>query len=230
MLRAVLRRLTYANVIATMALFLALGGGAVWAANKKANNKKIGTGKLKPNAVTAGKIKANAVTASKIRENAVTGAKIREGAVNFGKLAAGTNVVASATSSAVGVDGASAVTVSFPSPITFTPATGVVNLLSVEARSSNLARSGSGAAAETCRVQVIPLVNGAEWGGAPLVLSAFQPTSENPSGVIGSGGLTSPIGLAAAGATQTIGAKLIGSPRCSSNGSVTVAVAVTQAK
>jgi hypothetical protein len=48
--------------------------------------------------------------------------------------------------------------------------------------------------------------------------------------VIGSGGATSPIGLAAAGATQTIGAKLIGSPRCSSNGSVTVAVAVTQSK
>jgi hypothetical protein len=224
MLRAVLRRLTYANVIATMALFLALGGGAVWAANKHAN--KVGTGKLKPNAVTAGKIKANAVTTSKIRENAVTNAKIREGAVNFGKLATNTLVVATATSSPVGVDGASAVSVNFPSPVTFAPAAGVVNLLSVEARASNLARSGT----ETCRVQVIPLVNGSEWGGAPLVLSAFAPSGENPSGAIASGGLTSPIGLAAAGSTQTIGAKLIGSPRCASNGSVTVAVAITQAK
>lgn len=224
MLRAVLRRLTYANVIATMALFLALGGGAVWAANKQAT--KIGTGKIKPNAVTAGKIKANAVTTSKIRENAVTNAKIREGAVNFGKLAAGTNVVATATSSPVAVNGASAVTVTFPTPITFTPATGVVDLMSVEVRSANLARSG----AEACRVQVLPLVNGGEWTGAPLVLSAFQPNAENPAGVIGAGGATSPIGLAAAGATQTIGAKLIGSPRCSSAGSVTVAVAVTQAK
>jgi len=224
MLRAVLRRLTYANVIATLALFLALGGGAVWAANKQAN--KVGTGKIKPNAVTAGKIKANAVTTSKIRENAVTNAKIREGSVNFGKLAAGTNVVATATSSPVAVNGASAVTVSFPSPVTFTPAAGVVDLLSVEARSSNLSRSG----AEPCRVQVLPLVNGTEWAGAPIVLSAFEPSGENPSGVIGSGGATSPIGLAAAGATQTIGAKLIGSPRCSSNGSVTVAVAITQSK
>lgn len=224
MLRAVLRRLTYANVIATLALFLALGGGAVWAANKQAN--KVGTGKIKPNAVTAGKIKANAITTSKIRENAVTNAKIREGSVNFGKLAAGTNVVATATSSPVAVNGASAVNVSFPSPITFTPATGIVDLLSVEVRSSNLGRSGT----EPCRVQVLPLVNGTEWAGAPLVLSAFEPTGENPSGVIGSGGLSSPIGLAAAGATQTIGAKLIGTPRCSSNGSVTVAVAVTQAK
>jgi hypothetical protein len=225
MLRAVLRRLTYANVIATLALFLALGGGAVWAANKQA--AKIGTGKLKPNAVTAGKIKANAITSSKIRENAVTALKIREGAVNFGKLAAGTGVVATATSSPVGVDGPSAVTVSFPSPVTFTPAAGVVDLMSFEARSSNLARSGT----EMCRVQVVPLVNGAEWGGgAPLVLSAFEPTPENPSGVIGSGGQTSPIGLAATGATQTIGAKLIGSPRCASSGSVTVAVAITQSK
>jgi hypothetical protein len=224
MLRAVLRRLTYANVIATLALFLALGGGAVWAANKQAN--KVGTGKLKPNAVTAGKIKANAVTTSKIRENAVTNAKIRESSVNFGKLATNTLVVATATSSPVGVDGPSAVGVSFPSPITFTPTAGVVNLLSVEARASNLARSGT----ETCRVQVIPLVNGSEWAGAPLVLSAFPPSGENPSGAIASGGLTSPIGLAATGATQTIGAKLIGSPRCASNGSVTVAVAITQAK
>lgn len=224
MLRAVLRRLTYANVIATLALFLALGGGAVWAANKQAN--KVGTGKIKPNAVTAGKIKANAITTSKIRENAVTNAKIREGSVNFGKLQAGTNVVATATSSPVAVNGPSAVTVSFPSPVTFTPAANVVDLMSVEARSSNLARSGT----EPCRVQVLPLVNGTEWAGAPLVLSAFEPSGENPAGVIGSGGATSPIGLAAAGATQTIGAKLIGSPRCSSNGSVTVAVAVTQAK
>jgi hypothetical protein len=224
MLRAVVRRLTYANVIATLALFLALGGGAVWAANKQA--AKVGTGKLKPNAVTAGKIKANAVTTSKIRENAVTNAKIREGSVNFGKLAAGTNVVATATSSPVAVNGASAVTVTFPTPVTFTPAANVVDLMSVEARSSNLARSGT----EPCRVQVLPLVNGTEWAGAPLVLSAFEPNGENPSGVIGSGGATSPIGLAAAGATQTIGAKLIGSPRCSSNGSVTVAVAVTQSK
>jgi hypothetical protein len=224
MLRAVLRRLTYANVIATMALFLALGGGAVWAANKQAT--KVGTGKIKPNAVTAGKIKANAVTTSKIRENAVTNAKIRDGSVNFGKLATNTLVVATATSSPTPINGASAVNVNFPSAVTFTPAAGTVNLMSVEVRGSNIQRSG----AEPCRVQVIPLVNGAEWAGAPLVLSAVEPTGENPSGAIASGGLTSPIGLAAAGATQTIGAKLIGSPRCSSSGSVTVAVAITQAK
>jgi hypothetical protein len=225
MLRAVLRRLTYANVIATLALFLALGGGAVWAANKQA--AKVGTGKLKPNAVTAGKIKANAVTQAKIRENAVTNAKLREGAVNLSKIATGTFVVAAATSSPVAVDGASAAGVNFSAPLTFTPTTGGVYLMSVEARSTNLSRSS---AAQPCRVQVIPTVNGAEWGGAPLVVSAFEPTGEAPSGTIPAAGLTSPVGLAATGQTQTIGAKLIGSPRCASQGSVTVAVAITQAK
>ena len=225
MLRAIGRRLTYANVIATLALFLALGGGAVWAAAH--NTNKIGTGKLKPNAVTAGKIKADAITQSKIRNNAVTNAKLREGAVNLAKIAAGTNVIATATSSPVAVDGPSMVPVSFNAPLTFTPVAGSVYMMSVEARGANLSRSGP----EPCRVMVVPLVNGDEWGGTvPLVLSAFEPTPEAPSGVIPAAGETSPIGLAAPGATQTIGAKLVGGPRCTSSSAVTVAVAVTQLK
>src|ERR1700753_2814001 len=100
-LRAVGRRLTYANVIASLALFLALGGGAVYAASHKAS--QVGTGKIKQNAVTAGKIKANAVTQTKIRNNAVTNAKIRQSSVNLEKIAAGTNVIATATSAPVAV-------------------------------------------------------------------------------------------------------------------------------
>jgi hypothetical protein len=224
MLRAIGKRLTYANVIASLALFLALGGGAVWAASNKAN--QVGTGKLKQNAVTAGKIKANAVTQTKIRNSAVTNAKLRLGAVNFTTIAPGTNVIATATAASVAVDGPSAVPVSFNGPLTFTPVAGSVYLMSVEARSTNLGRSGT----ETCRVTVVPLVNGAEWGGASLVLSAFAPTPEAPTGTIPAAGQTSPIGLTATGQTQTIGAKLIGGPRCSSTSSATVAVAVTQLK
>src|SRR5260221_12461374 len=90
-MRAMRQRLTYANVVATLALFLALSGGVVWAAGK------IGSKGLKANAVTAGKIKRNAVTNSKIRGNAVTAAKIKSGAVDFTKLAPGTNLIATAT-------------------------------------------------------------------------------------------------------------------------------------
>jgi hypothetical protein len=225
MLRAIGKRLTYANVIASLALFLALGGGAVYAASNKAG--QIGTGKIKQNAVTAGKIKANAVTQTKIRNNAVTNAKLRQGAVNFEKIAAGTTVVATASSSTIAVNGPSAVAVSFNAPLSFTPTAGSVYMLSVEARGTNLARSGT----EQCRVTVIPLVNGAEWNAnTPLVLSAFEPTAEAPSGTVPAAGQTSPIGLAAPGVTETIGAKLIGSPRCASTSSATVAVAVTQFK
>lgn len=225
MLRAIGKRLTYANVIASLALFLALGGGAVYAASKKAN--QVGTGKLKQNAVTAGKIKANAVTQTKIRNNAVTNAKLREGSVSLAKIAAGTNVVGTTTSPAIAVNGASAVPVSFSAPLSFTPTAGSVYMLSVEARGANLARSGT----EPCRVAIVPLVNGAEWNAnTPLVLSAFEPTAEAPSGTVPAAGQTSPIGLAAPGVTETIGAKLIGSPRCSPSSTATVAVAVTQFK
>jgi hypothetical protein len=53
-MRAIRKRLTYANVIATLALFLALGGAAVAATQLPRNS--VGTGQLKPEAVTAGKI------------------------------------------------------------------------------------------------------------------------------------------------------------------------------
>jgi hypothetical protein len=226
MLRAIGRRLTYANVIASLALFLALGGGAVYAAGHK-KVSQVGTGKLKRNAVTAGKIRANAVTQAKIRDNAVTTAKLRQGAVDLEKIAAGTNVVATALGAPVPVNGPSAVPVTFNAPLSFAPAAGIVYMLSVEARGTNLARSGT----EPCQVTVVPLVNGAEWGTAtPLVLSASAPTAEAPSGVVPAAGQTSPIGLAAPGVTETIGAKVIGSPRCSSGSSATVAVAITQLK
>jgi hypothetical protein len=48
-------KLTYANVIATLALFLALGGGGAWAATTVAGNS-IGTVQLKNGAVTAKKV------------------------------------------------------------------------------------------------------------------------------------------------------------------------------
>jgi hypothetical protein len=48
------RHLTYANVVASLALFLALGGAAFAATQLPRNS--VGTGQLKPEAVTSGKI------------------------------------------------------------------------------------------------------------------------------------------------------------------------------
>lgn len=57
-------RLTYANVIATLALFIALGG-ASYAAIKLPKNS-VGSRQLKKNSVTAAKIKKGAITGAKV--------------------------------------------------------------------------------------------------------------------------------------------------------------------
>ena len=57
-------KLTYANVISTICLFLLLGGGTALAAQLAKNS--VGSKQLKNNAVTAAKIKNGAVTGAKI--------------------------------------------------------------------------------------------------------------------------------------------------------------------
>lgn len=69
------KRLTYANVMSSIAVFLVLGGGAAFAAGQLGKNS-VGSKQLKKNAVTKAKIKKNAVTTAKIKNGAVTGAKI----------------------------------------------------------------------------------------------------------------------------------------------------------
>jgi hypothetical protein len=54
--------LTYANVIATLALFLALGGGAAYAASHLGRNS-VGSGQLKRNSVTGAKVKDGSLAA-----------------------------------------------------------------------------------------------------------------------------------------------------------------------
>lgn len=82
------QRLTYANVMSTVAVFLLLGGGAAFAA-KKIESRKIGSGQLRGASVTTAKIKRGAVTPSKIRKGAVKANKISIGAVTNAKLANG---------------------------------------------------------------------------------------------------------------------------------------------
>jgi hypothetical protein len=61
--------LTYANVIATIALFLALGGTG-WAAARLARNS-VGPAQIRTNAVGAAEIRTGAVRANEIRNGAI---------------------------------------------------------------------------------------------------------------------------------------------------------------
>ena len=221
-MRAVSKRLTYANVVATMALFLALSGGVVWAAGK------IGTKNLKANAVSAGKIKRNAVTNAKIRGNAVTTTKIGNGAVNLTKLAPGTNLLATASGGPVPANGAVPVAVPLSGATTFTPAPGTAAFLSVEAKGLNLGRVGE----KACEPRIAPFVNGSQWDVAEgvLKLRAFLPTAEQPTGLVPVTGETGPIGLTSPGVAQTVSVHVLGDPNCTAASAVTVGIAVTQAK
>lgn len=79
-------RLTYANVIASLALFIALGGSAVAAGLAK---NSVGPRQIKKGAVTAKAIRKQAVTAGKIAPKAVVAGKLGPNAVLPGNLGAG---------------------------------------------------------------------------------------------------------------------------------------------
>jgi hypothetical protein len=79
-------RLTYANVIASLALFIALGGAAVAAGLPK---NSVGPKQIKKGAVTAKAIRKQAVTAGKIAPKAVVAGKLGANAVLPGNLGAG---------------------------------------------------------------------------------------------------------------------------------------------
>ncbi|HEY2056382.1 MAG TPA: hypothetical protein VGH14_20825 [Solirubrobacterales bacterium] len=99
-----LPRLTYANVIASLALFIALGGAAVAAGlprnsvgpnqikngavtGKAIRKQAVTSGKIAPKAVTAGKLGANAVLPGNLGAGIISTSKIAAGAVNAEKIA-----------------------------------------------------------------------------------------------------------------------------------------------
>jgi hypothetical protein len=89
-------RLTYSNVIATIALFIALGGAAVAAGlpknsvgAKQLKRGAVTAAKLKKAAVTSGKLAPKSVVAGKLGPNAVLPGNIGNGAITSAKLGAG---------------------------------------------------------------------------------------------------------------------------------------------
>jgi hypothetical protein len=80
------QRLNYSNLIATLALFIALGGVAVAAGVPK---HSVGPQQLKRGAVHAAAIAKNAVNSGKIAPNSVTTKALGNGVVNSAKIAAG---------------------------------------------------------------------------------------------------------------------------------------------
>ena len=87
-MKQIRKRLTYANVMSSIAVFLVLGGATALAAGLAKNS--VGSKQLKKNAVTSAKIKANAVTTAKIKNGSVNGAKVQDGSITGSEINAST--------------------------------------------------------------------------------------------------------------------------------------------
>lgn len=116
-------KMTYSNVVATIALFLAVGGATAFAAGKLAKNS-VGAKQLKANAVTTAKIKNGAVTGAKIKNGTITGDKINLASLGTVPSAASAGSAASATE-ATAVDGLHMAKISFAPSASDVPPTPV---------------------------------------------------------------------------------------------------------
>ena len=74
MLRRLKGKLTYANVMASVAVFIALGGSAYAALRVPPNS--VGSRQLKVASVTTGKVANGAITAAKVAEHSLSGTDI----------------------------------------------------------------------------------------------------------------------------------------------------------
>src|SRR4051812_9973755 len=80
-----MRRPSYAGVTSTLALFVALSGGAYAATALPVNS--VGPRQIKKNAVERAKLKDNVVTGAKVLDDSLTGDDIRESQLEIVPLA-----------------------------------------------------------------------------------------------------------------------------------------------
>jgi hypothetical protein len=97
-------RLSYANVIASLALFLAFTGGAYALSipnnsvgTKQLKKKAVTTSKIASGAVTHGKLAGDAVSGSRVKNDSLTGADIKESTLAKVPSAAAADAATNAT-------------------------------------------------------------------------------------------------------------------------------------
>jgi hypothetical protein len=195
-------RLTYANVAATIALLIAIGGGTVYAAAQ-----------LGKNDVHSRNIARGAVKKSDLGKNAVTSPKIKNGTVRGVDIAPGL-ISADVTGSAKGgPQGSINTATTSPLPLsgttTFTPKAGQVSALVAEAQFTIATTS----ALTACQPTVNLLLNG-RFTNVFLFPNFGDSTTLNTETGNDADG---PFGLINPGAPLTITAQLQGDTDCTAN-------------
>jgi hypothetical protein len=192
-------KLTFANIAATVALLLAVGGSSVYAAGQLSKND-VHSGNLAPGAVKNPDLGKNAVTSPKIRDGTINGADVRAGVIR--------NEVADVTGSATGGPVLNPSTTGTPVPLsgttTFTPQPGQAAALVVEAQFT-LASTGA-----NCSPVVGLLVNGQPTRAAAETFGTMSPTPVTEL----SRGADAAFGLINPGTPLTITAEVFGDNDC----------------
>jgi hypothetical protein len=167
-------RLSYANVVSTLALFLVLGGGVAYAASN------VRSGDIAPGAVRTSDIFKRAVTSGKLAIGAVRSNQIANGAVGSGQIGAAAvkpSNLEFPVFYAASPKGGSVPVTQGPDPYslsndTWTQQPGEIDVVFGSA-AATLAYDGSGAG--SCRVFFEVNINGQQVGGGELSTDSTTP-------------------------------------------------------
>jgi len=230
--------ISYSNVVATLALFLAISGGVVYAASTLGRNsvksKNIAAHAVKnrnlaKNVVKKGNLAANAVTTAKVKKEAITGAKVKAGTLTRTNLATGTlaglQVLDASASSVPGLtevkEGGTPVPLS--GTTSFTPAAGKSYAILTELKGTPT--DADGPEGKACFASVAVLVNGVPFTGTSIANDAGEKPPFNNEPV---GSSSTAIGLQEAGQVQTISAIAFGNGGCSTATTASLRVTVVE--
>jgi hypothetical protein len=217
-MRIVRSKLTYANVIATIALFLALTGGAAWATGKLGKNV-VKTKNIAPHAVKNKNLAKNAVKSNNIANNAVIASKIKAGSIGRTQLsptALGGRQIGEFTANPVPGFGGSTESPPAGTPVplggttTFTPEAGKNYEVMVELSGNPVDQDGAGF--ERCYGEVIVLANGHERTWA--FLGASEEEYFDVYKVVSQYSNSTPLGLLEPGKPVTITAVSVTNGNC----------------
>lgn len=195
-------KLTYANVAATIALVLAVGGGTVYAAAQLGKNV-VRSRNLAPKAVKKSDLGKNAVTSPKIKNKAVKAVDIAPGLISA-------DVTGSATGGPQGSINANTVSpLALNGKTSFTPKAGQVSALVGEAQFTIATTN----AMNFCQPAVALLVNG------QFTRVFLSPDDGNSTTLITRSGndADGPFGLISPGTLHTITAQLQGDSDCTAD-------------
>jgi hypothetical protein len=158
------QRLTYANVVSTAALFLAVVGGTAYAASK------IGTSEIQRHAVIDKKLASDSVKNGKLVDAAVGNAEVKDDSIEPSKLTFPVFYVASPTGGSQNVTGSQA-----PYPIAdnrWTQGPDQLNFIFGQA-TGTLAYDGSGSG--SCEVFFDIRLDGQKGGGVQIGTGSTTP-------------------------------------------------------